>query len=74
MTDASTPAQRQRFVSLVENGAGGTMLRGLVQALEHCLVPMPQTASDLLALPPNATYADGAARIRLRWSNGQAAF
>ena len=71
-TDPSTPVQRRAFVLLL-TGAGGGALPGAAAAVANCQMPLPLEASDLLGLPPGATYAAGVARMQFRWSNGTAA-
>ena len=68
-TDTSNPAARMAFCTLV-TGGGGARLRSAASWVQHCTLPLPLETAALLDLPPGATYAQGAARLRQRHAAG----
>ncbi|TLU71467.1 hypothetical protein [Lichenicoccus roseus] len=70
-TDTSTAVQRVAFCTLV-TGAGGAALTVAAAAVARCTLTLPEDTAYLLSLPAGATFAQGAAQLQLKWSQGLA--
>ncbi len=64
--DASIPADRVQFCELLTSGRPSV---ALATKLQNCQIQLPIECAYILDLLANTTFAQGAARVMLRWGN-----
>ena len=62
--DTSVPADRVQFCELLTSGRPSV---ALATKLQNCQLQLPIECAYILDMPANTTFAQGAARVMLRW-------
>ncbi len=62
--DTSAPLDRVQFCELLTAGRPSVTL---ATKLQNCQIQLPIECAYILDLPANTTFAQGAARVMLRW-------